>query len=107
MIEYKLFEEYMSKLKEILDASDELNNALKRVSPDFGGFFNEVSIGLILSLLSKLTHDDCDNIGYFIYELEWGTKWYKGCVTDPDDNDIPMGTMKDLYNYLKENYNED
>lgn len=107
MIEYEKFEEYMLLLEEIFKEEEELNSALKRFSPDFGGFSNDGAIGLILDLLKDLMHDDCDNIEYFIYELEWGKKWYKGCVTDKEGSDIPMGTIKELYNYLKENYDED
>lgn len=105
MIEYKKFEEYMLKLKEIMDADKELDKALKRFSLDFGGFSNTVAIELILSLLMEITHDVYKDIEYFIYELEWGTKWHKGCIISQDGKDIPMKTIEDLYNLLKENYN--
>lgn len=104
MIECKEFEEYMLKLKGLIEDEQELNNAFKRFSPEWGGFSNEKAINLILKLLKDLTKDKYDDIEYFIYELDWGKEWHIGCITSSDGKDIPMGTIKDLYNYLKENY---
>lgn len=105
MISFKLFNEYMKELKEVLEESDELDSALKKFSKNFGGFNNEVAIDLIFSILRELTHDNSDIIGYFIYELNWGKEWHIGCITE-NDKDIPMGNIKDLYNYLKEQYED-
>ncbi len=104
LIEYTKFEKYMLKLKELVEDEQELDNAFKKFSPEWGGFSNEKAIDLTLTLLKELVNDKYGDIDYFIYELEWGKKWYVGCVTSEDGKDIPMATIKDLYNFLKENY---
>jgi len=41
-----------------------------------------------------------DDLGYFVYELEFGEKWKEGVVTDVDGNDIPLKNSSDLYDLL-------
>lgn len=43
-----------------------------------------------------------DYIEYFIYELDFGSKWVRGCITYDDGQDIPPRTADDLYNFIKE-----
>ena len=100
----KDFIRIMTELKSIMDAGWEINDAMKKLSPDFGGFFNERAETIVVDLLKTITKDDCDNIGYYIYELEWGKDWKKGMITDADGSDIKMKTLSDLYVQLQENY---
>ena len=44
--------------------------------------------------------EEVDDIGYFIYELEFGSKWHEGMVLDKNGNDIPLKDASDLYNLL-------
>lgn len=104
LIEYKKFEKYMLELKILIDDEQELDSAFKKFSPEWGGFSNEKAIILNLELIKELVKDKYGDIDYFIFELEWGKNWYVGCVTSEDGKDIPMATIKDLYNLLKENY---
>lgn len=47
--------------------------------------------------------DDVDGwISYWIYDLEFGGKWEKGCVTDENGEDVPLCTLDDLWNLLHE-----
>ena len=62
----------------------------------------------ILSALSKELHDEADAYGgttiqYFVYELNWGKTWQRGCFTDANGNDIKLETAGDLYDYLTDN----
>ena len=41
-----------------------------------------------------------DDFGYFIYELEFGSKWHEGMVLDKNGNDIPLKDASDLYDLL-------
>ena len=75
MIEYKKFEKYMNEFKRLLEVEEKIDNSLKELSPEFGGFSLEIAIDLIHELLKDLMMDRYDNICYYIYELEWGTKW--------------------------------
>ncbi len=104
MISYDKFESYMLELKRLYDVDMKIDKALTELSPDFGGFHNEIAVDLIMDLLKELTHDECDNIAYYIWELDWGKDWEMGCITDENGKDIPMKTIKDLYDYLESEY---
>lgn len=106
MISYDKFEDYMLRLKKMIDTDNLVDSALKKISPEFGGFQNEIAIDLVIEMLKELTHDKFGNIGYYIWELNWGEDWECGMVTDEFGYDIPMKTIKDLYNMLEEEYEE-
>ena len=61
----------------------------------------------LTNLLEDIMHDKADTIGWWCYELEFGTKWKEGDMEDENGNDIQMGTVEDLYQYLVTNYDED
>ena len=106
MISYKEFEDYMLRLKCIIEADTKVDSALREVSPEFGGFHNEIAIDLVLDMLKRLTHDEFDNISYYIWDTNWGENWVSGMITDEKGNDIPMKTLKDLYELLEEQYED-
>lgn len=104
MLEYEDFEKYMLEIKNQQEKEHALDNALHNMSPDFGGFSSE-TLDLIVELLKRLMLDEEDWIGYYIWESEWGTK--HPYVWDEDDKEIPLQTLKDLYNIIVEgNRNE-
>jgi len=106
MISYDKFNHYMTKLQEFEDIENDIDKALNRLSPDFGGFFLGEIKNEYLSMLKELTHDKYNDIAYFIYDLEYGSKWKVGTITTKDGKDIKLSTIKDLYDYLKEQYND-
>lgn len=53
----------------------------------------------LINVLEDCFNDDADFIGYFIYELEFGSKWEPGYVED-NGKDIKTQTPEDLYDYL-------
>lgn len=53
-----------------------------------------------LELLKDVFNDDGDWISYWVYELDFGRKARKNSITDKDGRNIPIKTMKDLYNLL-------
>ena len=61
----------------------------------------------LTNLLEDVMHDKADTIGWWCYELEFGTKWKEGDMEDEDGQSIPMGTVEDLYRYLVANYKEE
>lgn len=60
----------------------------------------------LVKLLKIIMQDKDDDIDYFIYELEFGTRWKPGYVTEADGTDVKMQTASDLYKYLEQNYKE-
>ena len=84
MLTFKEFNDYIKKIREQLERSDNLDDALRKMSPDFGGFFNE-AIDIAIDLLGKVMNDEDKLIDYYIYEANWGK------------------TIKDLYNTIVDN----
>ena len=56
----------------------------------------------LLEILSLTFKDKSDWIGYFMYDLEFGTKYKPGMVSRKDQSDIPLATASDLYDLLME-----
>ena len=54
----------------------------------------------VIELLQDATHDQDDNISYFLFEIDCGRKWKPGMITMPDGTDIPVATIDDLWNIL-------
>ncbi len=96
----------MLEFKYIQDAENKINKAMQLLGKEFNGFLLERHTELILDMLETITHDKYGDISYFIYELDWGRLWKEDSITDADGNSIPMGTIKDLYSYLEERYND-
>ena len=57
--------------------------------------------GGLLKLLSELMHDNGEWIEYFIYELDYGKKYKKGCATYEDGKNIDLSNAGALYEFLK------
>jgi hypothetical protein len=56
----------------------------------------------LLKVLSDSFDDECDWIGYWVYELDFGETYVDGMVTI-DDVVVKMETVEDLYTVLTEN----
>lgn len=107
MLSKEEFVRIMNEIKKIMQADEELFDAFQKLSKDNYVMTNINSISLVLELLEHIMHDNEDypNIEYFIYELDWGTKWDSGVLTD-NGEDIRLDTVESLYEYLVKNYNK-
>lgn len=56
----------------------------------------------LLRLLTRIMKDYDGLISYFCYEINFGREWKVGCITDTDGKDIPLGTIEDLWEALKQ-----
>ena len=63
---------------------------------------NSILNDSLLKILKVALKDESDWIGYFIYELEWGKKYKKGCVTNNGKN-CNISNEHFLYVFLIEN----
>lgn len=100
MLTFKKFNDYIKKIREQIEYSDNLDEALRKMSPDFGGFFNE-TIYIAVDLLGEVMNDEEKLIDYYIYEADWG-KTFKE-IYESDGTPIPLKTIKDLYNAIVDN----
>lgn len=99
MLEFEDFKKYMLEIKDQIDKERKLDEALREMSPDFGGFSTN-SITLEVELLKRLMLDEEDWIGYYIWESDWGKTF--SCVWDEEGEEIPLETLQDLYNIIVE-----
>lgn len=68
-------------------------------------YFEDCMMGFIpdddlpLDILREIFKDDDDWIRYWVYDLEFGSRWVKGMIT-VDGVEISLRTVRDLYNFL-------
>lgn len=102
---FKQFRKHVLRLKELTEERDRINDVLKKskLSDDFNeGLFGTTWYEtLITDILKDTFNDEADWIGYWIYELDYGKTYKKGCVKEKG-KEIPLKTVKDLYNLLTE-----
>ena len=110
-LEKREFVKIIDRLRESSELVDKVNelfwNSRDNVECDFcnGAGLQISHESLVVNLLEKLMRDHCENISYFIYELEYGKQYKAGMVTGPE-GDIDLGTSEALYDYLVREYFE-
>ena len=113
VLEFKVFKEIMEQLQKYDELSEQVDKISQELCKDFPPLnifgLAEIPITNVIKLLKFIFNDEGNwsNIDYFIYELEYGKKYKKGCYTDENGEEIKLGTIEDLYNLLiKEIKNE-
>ena len=90
----------MGELVDLRKNEDELNTVFKRFDPGF----NSISFGryedLVYKLLELAMDDKYDYISYWLYDLDCGRKYKKGCITDSKNKPIPLKTLSELYDAI-------
>lgn len=97
------FMDYMNRLIEYKHREENLSKSMNDYSEGLYFFSPKDVLELIVDMLKDLTNDDKDNsiIDYWIYELDYGSKWVPYTIIDDGCNDVKLQTVEDLYNYLK------
>ncbi len=97
----KKFNKYMDAIRK----SDGYVCELNSLSDKYGGegyLFPPNCVDELVKLLEYVFDDKGEWIEYFIYELDFGTEYHDGDVTEEDKN-IPLATVDDLYDLLISN----
>lgn len=115
MIKKPLFMETINFIKDRVHFEDKLCNLCEEEFDDFFMVLYGKPINMIIKLLAaSFDYEDEiveDWIYYFIYDLEFGTKWKSGDVTemvkDPTtdiecEKDIRLSTPEELYDMIFE-----
>lgn len=89
----------MEEIKTLFDDIDNVHSAFKKLDPDFGGFCISRVDNMMMAILKIAMNDESDWISYYVYELEWGSKWKKGMVKI-GRKDVALKTFEDLYSIL-------
>lgn len=100
----ELFTESIEALEKQSLHDNKCAEAFKTILPhDFVSQYNNsyISEQLIKLLKVSLSDNHRDSwIEYYIYELDFGKKYKKGCATNADGSEINLSTAKDLYDFL-------
>lgn len=64
---------------------------------------NFIVTNMLIKLLEDAMNDKWEWIRYFIYRLEFGSKYYKGIALHRNGKAIDLSTASKLYDYLKRN----
>lgn len=99
-ISLEQFTELIKNYKQLRDDEECVHQAMKKLSPDFGGFYLCRYTELFDKMLKLLMNDKNEWISWWMYEKEWGTKKKFDCY-DKNKKLIPSTTIKDLYNLIK------
>lgn len=112
MLSKEKFVSYINKIKDTFRKDDELSNAIEEACNNscrvIGLYSSECNIMVeLLSLAMGLEcHTQDDNVlEYFIYDLDFGKEYEKGCYTEADGTPIDISTTEKLYEYILEEYN--
>lgn len=96
-----LFIKTIYNIIELNEESEKFNDLMCKIDSEFGGgYIHNKSISILLSILKELVDDD-DMIDYFCWELDFGKKWYPGCIIDSDGTNIKLSTPEELWEAIK------
>ena len=110
MLTKKEFVEIIEKLKEVNDFVDETNEKARKLHDAIiSDFYNTMSLSIsheniVVQLLEKIFNDK-DILSWWLYELDYGRRYEKGCIKDRNGKDIDISTAEKLYDYLVEGVN--
>ena len=105
MITKEEFIKIIDALKETNDFVDEVNSKARNLRDSImSDFFNASSLSIsfediVVKLLENM-FDDTDMISWWIYELDFGKKYKRGCIKDCNGKNINVSTAEKLYDYL-------
>lgn len=93
------FIRYMENIKGYVEKEHAIDDALRALSPDFGGFCLGDILDDLVKLLAKCVGDKYENLDYYIWEYDFGASALADSVSD-DDGPIPFRTPEDVYNCI-------
>lgn len=111
MITKKEFVEIIDRLRNYNDLKDKINDLFQDLidnkEQDFcnAGSICIVHESIVIKLLENMFNDnnEISNISWWIYELDYGREYKKGCIIDKEGKAIDLSTSEKLYDYLIEN----
>jgi hypothetical protein len=93
------FKKHMGRIKKTYDIETQICDLLSCDGPIM---FTDEIVDSLIDMLEEYFEDEDEWISYWVYELDFGSKWEKGMVLDENGQDIKLQTIEDLYNILME-----
>lgn len=105
MISKKTFVNTIERLEIFEDKVNAVDEALRNLSPDFGGIYLPQPTAIVVDLLSEMFKDEEGWLSYFIYERDWLLDFKLGDIMINDEK-IKIENWKDVYDFLIKNMEE-
>ena len=105
----ELFIATINSIQKQLEIDRKNSSMLQEMFPDdsiYCGYNNSELFNALNKILKESMKDEYDWIDYFMYELDFGEKYYDGCVLDKDKSIIDLSTAENLYEFLIKTYNK-
>ena len=98
MITKRTFVDSMNKLQDLDEKLSTVDNALKDLSPDFGGLYIPDFFDLAINVLQEAIDDKYNWLMYFTYERDWLKDMKLGDI-EVEGKPIPIETWEDVYDF--------
>ena len=105
----ELFIATINSIQKQIEIDRKNSSMLQEMFPDdriYCGYNNSELFNALNKILKESMKDKYDWIDYFMYELDFGEKYYDGCVLDKDKSIIDLSTAENLYEFLIKTYNK-
>lgn len=99
MLTKRTFVNSMNKLQELDEKLSAVDNALKDLSPDFGGLYIPDFFDLAINILQEAIDDKYDWLMYFVYERDWLKDMNLGDI-EVEGKPILIETWEDVYDFI-------
>ena len=103
LITFEEFKKHIECIKELIAFEDNLRKVSRSYFVRREERFNLTFPTLMdntISLLEILTGDNEAWIDYWVFELDCGNNYKDSCVQDKNGNNIPLKTIRDLWNVI-------
>ena len=105
----ELFIATINSIQKQIEIDRKNSSILQEMFPDdsiYCGYNNSELFNALNKILKESMKDEYDWIDYFMYELDFGEKYYDGCVLDKDKSIIDLSNAERLYEFLIKTYNK-
>ena len=103
MITKETFVKTMERLEAIDKTMDAIDEAMRKLSPDFCGFYIPEIFDITIDVLEEAMGDKHEWIGYCAYEENWLEDFKLGDVTimrEGNEENIDLSTWDKVYDFI-------
>lgn len=106
MLSYTKFKKHLNNIKKLRDLNYKTAEFSRKLDKNsYGIYIFDKAIDDLVELLTDVMDDKYKYIDYYIYEIDWGKKG-KDCITFASGEKVSLYTVRQLYDFIIEN-NED
>lgn len=103
MISKEVFVNIMTRLEDLDKKMDNVDNALRDLSPDFGGLYIPEIVDIVIDLLKEIFEDEEEAwLSYLVYDLNWLHDHILGDIEE-NNEPIDLSSWDKVYDFLIKN----